>query len=110
MTEHPAAPTMTEVLHCAGCHGADYLGRKCRGRSCSPARAASQERPSIDVERLAEGLDVETLARATHDAWPKPGCTASIHDHNWGADSFYGSFAAAILARLSERRDKEGTE
>lgn len=58
----------------------------------------------------AEGLDVETLARAAHDAWPKPGCTASIHDHNWGADSFYGSFAAAILARLSKRRDKEGTE
>jgi hypothetical protein len=51
-------------------------------------------------------LDVETVARAAHDSWPKPGCTAAIHDHNWGPDSFYGDFAAGLLSRLTSKEER----
>lgn len=55
---------MSEVLHCAGCKGTDYLGRECRGRTCPPPRAASQERPLIDVDYNAA---IDALAEICAD-------------------------------------------
>jgi hypothetical protein len=108
-----------EPLHCAGCHGTDYLGRSCRGREINGAliarvRAAEEQVAwddkrmawlNSEIDRLKAALDVERIATALAETMQA--ATGAAWRANWQQDEFRWiarQLAAALRERLLEGR------
>jgi hypothetical protein len=49
-----------ETVHCAGCTGADYLGRSCRGRVIARTADPGGLRATMDLLDVIDGIVDET--------------------------------------------------